>query len=144
MGAAGGPGNEKPRPVAVGVLACMLQASAPELCAHSGGRRRPPLRRNRAEAGARAQVHKALPVGVQKQRRLLGRGRAEAAARAQVYKALLDGVQEVAVKVFFDVHSAREEADILREVAILKGCRDRNVVQFYGACHEARPWQAYA
>ncbi len=61
-----------------------------------------------------------------------------------MYKALLDGVQEVAVKVFFDVHSAREEADILREVAILKGCRDRNVVQFYGACHEARRWPAYA
>ena len=55
-----------------------------------------------------------------------------------MYKALLDGVQEVAVKIFFDVHNAREEADILREVAILKGCRDRNVVQFYGACHEVR------
>ena len=58
---------------------------------------------------------------------------------AQVYKALLNGVQEVAVKIFFDVHTAREEADILREVAILKGCRDRNVVQFYGACLEVRP-----
>lgn len=56
---------------------------------------------------------------------------------------MLDGVQEVAVKIFFDVHNAREEADILREVAILKGCRDRNVVQFYGACHEVRvPSQA--
>lgn len=55
-----------------------------------------------------------------------------------MYKALLNGVQEVAVKIFFDVHTAREEADILREVAILKGCRDRNVVQFYGACLEVR------
>eukprot|EP00884_Botryococcus_braunii_P010360 jgi/Botrbrau1/19325/Bobra.0073s0056.1 len=53
-----------------------------------------------------------------------------------VYKALLDGVQEVAVKVFHDVHSIVEEADILREVAILKGCRDRNIVQFYGACRD--------
>ena len=42
------------------------------------------------------------------------------------------------MKIFFDVHTAREEADILREVAILKGCRDRNVVQFYGACLEVR------
>ncbi|KAK9825465.1 hypothetical protein WJX81_005752 [Elliptochloris bilobata] len=59
-----------------------------------------------------------------------------AGAYGTVYKALLNGVQEVAVKIFFDVHTAREEADILREVAILKGCRDRNVVQFYGACLE--------
>lgn len=55
-----------------------------------------------------------------------------------MYKALLDGVQEVAIKVFHDVHSPVQEADILREVAILKGCRDRNIVQFYGACHDVR------
>lgn len=55
---------------------------------------------------------------------------------SQVFKALLDGVQEVAVKVFHDMHTTVEEADILREVAILKGCRDRNIVQFYGACRD--------
>jgi hypothetical protein len=58
----------------------------------------------------------------------------------QVYKALLDGVQEVAVKVFHDVHTVVQEADILREVAILKGCRDRNIVQFYGACRDVSPY----
>ena len=52
----------------------------------------------------------------------------------QVYRATIDGVQEVAVKVFHDVHNTMQQADILREVAILKSCRDRNIVQFLGAC----------
>ena len=53
-------------------------------------------------------------------------------------KALLNGVQEVAVKSFFGAHSLGQEANILREVAILKACRDRNIVQFYGACQDVR------
>lgn len=81
---------------------------------------------------------------------------------SQVYRATIDGVTEVAVKIFHDVHSQLQQADILREVAILKGCRqasnipnlgpiltvclayyvalkawhscrDRNIVQFLGA-----------
>ena len=41
----------------------------------------------------------------------------------QVYKATIDGVTEVAVKIFHDIHSQMQQADILREVAILKSCR---------------------
>lgn len=41
----------------------------------------------------------------------------------QVYKATIDGVTEVAVKMFHDVHNNIQQADILREVAILKSCR---------------------
>jgi len=43
-------------------------------------------------------------------------------------------VTQVAVKMFHDVHNNMQQADILREVAILKSCRDRNIVQFLGAC----------
>ena len=57
----------------------------------------------------------------------------------QVYKAQAGGVQTVAVKIFTD--QARAEAcsgdraaEFRREIAILKGCRDRNIVQFIGAC----------
>lgn len=42
---------------------------------------------------------------------------------AQVFKATIDGVAEVAVKIFHEVHSQLQQADILREVAILKSCR---------------------
>ena len=41
----------------------------------------------------------------------------------QVYKATIDGVTQVAVKMFHDVHNNMQQADILREVAILKSCR---------------------
>jgi hypothetical protein len=50
-----------------------------------------------------------------------------------VFKALKDGVQPVAVKVFPQAVAK----DVLREVGILKTCRDNNVVQFLGAVLEA-------
>ena len=50
----------------------------------------------------------------------------------QVYKALRHGVQPVAVKVLAAGSDARQLAlsDFRREVAILKACRDANIVQF--------------
>lgn len=38
------------------------------------------------------------------------------------------------MKVFHDIPTPEERVDILREVAILKECRDRHVVNFLGAC----------
>ena len=68
--------------------------------------------------------------------------------RLQVYRAVLRGVQVVAVKVFKpwdDKHGnsdaqsaaaaqARQEMLIKQEIAVLKTCHDRNIVQFLGAC----------
>lgn len=53
----------------------------------------------------------------------------------QVYKALRHGVQPVAVKVLSITGEGRQlaMADFRREIAILKGCRDVNIVQFVGA-----------
>lgn len=65
----------------------------------------------------------------------------------QVYKALRSGVQVVAAKVFQDrdpsssgssLPSSRAStvrSDVFKqEIAILKSCHDRNIVQFIGAC----------
>lgn len=69
----------------------------------------------------------------------------------QVYRGLLRGVQAVAVKVFNDgpqytsdsseerlqtLHSIKTQRQTLikQEIAVLKSCRDRNIVQFVGAC----------
>ncbi len=65
----------------------------------------------------------------------------------QVYRALKSGVQVVAAKVFQDrdpnssgslLPSSRASAarsDVFKqEIAILKSCHDRNIVQFIGAC----------
>ncbi|GAB4820308.1 hypothetical protein N2152v2_007354 [Parachlorella kessleri] len=60
---------------------------------------------------------------------MLGRG-----ACGTVYKGLFDGVQPVAVKVVQGVSEQRMRDAFLREVLLLRGCRDRNVVQFIGAC----------
>ena len=56
----------------------------------------------------------------------------------QVYKATLGGVQTVAVKVFTDqasteAASASKSEEFQREIAILKACRDKNIVTFIGA-----------
>ena len=45
----------------------------------------------------------------------------------------------MAVKIFTDQARAEacsgdKAAEFRREIAILKGCRDRNIVQFIGAC----------
>lgn len=69
----------------------------------------------------------------------------------QVYRGLLRGVQVVAVKVFNDgpqytrdssqermqtLHALKLQRQTLikQEIAVLKSCRDRNIVQFVGAC----------
>ncbi len=57
---------------------------------------------------------------------------------AQVYKALRGGVQTVAVKRVA-LASGRQKEDFLKEVAILKGLRDANIVMFLGACLQVGP-----
>ncbi|DBA87527.1 hypothetical protein WJX77_000324 [Trebouxia sp. C0004] len=70
-----------------------------------------------------------------------------AGASAKVYRALKSGVQVVAAKVFQDrepnssgslLPSSRASTvrlDVFKqEIAILKSCHDRNIVQFIGAC----------
>lgn len=69
----------------------------------------------------------------------------------QVYRGLLRSVQVVAIKVFSDAPQYSEDSDeerlqtlsrlekqrkvlIRQEIAVLKHCRDRNIVQFVGAC----------
>ncbi len=46
----------------------------------------------------------------------------------QVFKALRGGVQVVAVKVLHDAEVGG--VNFTREIAILKGCRHSNIVQF--------------
>lgn len=46
----------------------------------------------------------------------------------QVFKALRGGVQPVAVKILHD--SDVGGVNFVREIAILKGCRHSNIVQF--------------
>ena len=55
-----------------------------------------------------------------------------------MYKATIGGVQTVAVKVFTDqvsttAASASRKEEFQREIAILKACRDKNIVTFIGA-----------
>ncbi|DBB18025.1 hypothetical protein WJX82_008169 [Trebouxia sp. C0006] len=74
-----------------------------------------------------------------------------AGAFSRVYRGLLRGVQVVAVKVFNDgpqytsdssqerlqtlqVLKQQRETLIRQEIAVLKSCRDHNIVQFVGAC----------
>ncbi|KAI7838603.1 hypothetical protein COHA_007611 [Chlorella ohadii] len=55
----------------------------------------------------------------------------------KVYKALRHGAQPVAVKVLAAVGEARyqsQEEAFVREIALLRACRDPNVVAFLGAC----------
>lgn len=61
----------------------------------------------------------------------LGRG-----VTGVVYRAVRGEVQKVAVKVLPTRSSARQRADFLREMQILQSCRDRHIVQFYGAVVE--------
>lgn len=74
-----------------------------------------------------------------------------AGAFSRVYRGLLRGVQVVAVKVFNDgpqyttdssqerlqtLHVLKQQRETLirQEIALLKSCRDHNIVQFVGAC----------
>lgn len=52
----------------------------------------------------------------------------ESAVLLQVFKALRGGVQVVAVKVLHDAEVGG--MNFVREIAILKGCRHSNIVQF--------------
>lgn len=60
---------------------------------------------------------------------LLGAG-----AYGRVYRALRDGVQPVAVKVLTGMENSRRRDEFIREVTLLRSCRDHNIVQFIGAC----------
>ncbi|BDA50936.1 probable serine/threonine-protein kinase DDB_G0267514 at C-terminar half [Coccomyxa sp. Obi] len=55
-----------------------------------------------------------------------------AGAFGKVFKALRGGVQTVAVKILHDAEVGG--VNFTREIAILKGCRHSNIVQFQGAC----------
>lgn len=59
-----------------------------------------------------------------------------AGAFGTVYKALRSGVSEVAVKVLKEGQSERQRSEFMKEVAILKGCHDQNIVQFLGVCQK--------
>ena len=60
----------------------------------------------------------------------------------QVYKATRGGVATVAVKVMGETSASQRQANKLmeqqelfeREIHLLKSCRDKNIVQFLGAC----------
>ena len=60
----------------------------------------------------------------------------------QVYKATRGGVATVAVKVMGETQAGQRQANKLmeqqelfqREIHLLKSCRDKNIVQFLGAC----------
>ncbi|PRW58424.1 serine threonine- kinase isoform B [Chlorella sorokiniana] len=55
-------------------------------------------------------------------------------AFGQVYKALYDGVQVVAAKVLTGLSDERMFNAFVREAAILRDMRDKNIVQFVGVC----------
>ncbi|KAK9818084.1 hypothetical protein WJX72_006882 [[Myrmecia] bisecta] len=63
---------------------------------------------------------------------LLGQG-----AYGRVCKAVRDDFHEVAVKVFTGIAGQREQDILMKEIAILRSCRNKNVVTFYGVCFRA-------
>ena len=63
-------------------------------------------------------------------------------ATTQVYKAVLGGVQTVAVKMLAGQQDPAAQAKFCREVAILRSCRNSNIVQFQ-VCR-ARSWSGTA
>ncbi len=52
----------------------------------------------------------------------------------QVFKGAMDGVHDVAVKVFAAPSSDRDMEVLHTEIAVLRSCNSRNIVQFYGVC----------
>ena len=50
----------------------------------------------------------------------------------QVYKGTLNGVRDVAIKCAINKAST-ETTLFLKEIAILRACRDPSIVAFYGA-----------
>lgn len=50
----------------------------------------------------------------------------------QVYKGVLQDVHEIAVKVFEGYRGQREQDLLLKEISILRSCRNNNIVQFFG------------
>ncbi len=52
----------------------------------------------------------------------------------QVFKGAMDGVHDVAVKVFTAPSSDRDMEVLHTEVAVLRSCNSRNIVQFHGVC----------
>ena len=57
-----------------------------------------------------------------------------AGSYGQVFKAMRCRVQPVAIKVFTAEATELQMEDFEKELVILKSCRDRNIVQFLGAC----------
>ena len=59
----------------------------------------------------------------------------------QVYKGVLQEVHEVAVKVFEGYVGQREQELLLKEITILRSCRNKNIVQFFGVTfHDSDIW----
>lgn len=52
----------------------------------------------------------------------------------QVFKGAMDSVHNVAVKVFSAPSSDRDMEVLHTEIAVLRSCNSRNIVQFHGVC----------
>lgn len=52
----------------------------------------------------------------------------------QVFKGAMDSVHDVAVKVFSAPSSDRDMEVLQTEIAVLRSCNSRNIVQFHGVC----------
>ena len=49
-----------------------------------------------------------------------------------MYKGVLNEVHEVAVKVFQGYVGQAKQDLLLKEISILRSCRNKNIVQFFG------------
>lgn len=54
----------------------------------------------------------------------------------QVYRGVLTEVHEVAVKVFEGYVGQQEQELLLKEITILRSCRNKNIVQFFGVAFQ--------
>lgn len=52
----------------------------------------------------------------------------------QVFKGAIDSIHDVAVKVFSAPSSDRDMELLHTEIAVLRSCNSRNIVQFHGVC----------
>lgn len=52
----------------------------------------------------------------------------------QVFKGAMDSVHDVAVKVFSAPSSDRDVEVLHTEIAVLRSCNSRSIVQFHGVC----------
>ena len=61
---------------------------------------------------------------------------------SQVYKAMYDDVHTVALKVLQQTGDTPSAAMFDKELAILRKCHNKNIVQFFGACLTVRTFVA--